>query len=295
MAYKTPKEIEQYRQKFLFGKTQGEAALFLGAAAAGFIVAYSHAFSFPSLAAGGAVALLGYLWVFHDLDKRILNRYAYQQSIRKTGFSDLRAARFLGVEDVNDDAIRLHGGLLVSLIQVAPLDFEVLEPEKKRAIISNYKKFLDGLDYPIEIICRTVDLNLEDYFKAHRNSTQALNNANMMKRYEKLEKFLRSYIKDNEVKDRVFMVALSERMRLLPSAAKLDKRIEQETYLEAKKSLDIKTETTLNALRQCMLQCKRLDSNELVSTLSSIFTGSLNASEDYLFPITDSTPETVDA
>lgn len=287
VAYKTPKEIEQYRQKFLFGKTQSEAAIFLGAFTAGFITAYAYSFSFASVLAGAGIALFGYLWVFHDFGKRLLDLHAYQSSVKKANFTDLSSAKFLGVKDVRDDAIFLNDNSLVSLIQVIPLDFDVLEPERKQAIIANYKKFLDGLDYPIEIVCRTVDLNLEEYFKAHRRSTEALNNPALLKRFEKLEKFLRGYIKENEVKDRVFIVALSERMRPLSSAAKFDKRIEQEVFAEARKSLDVKTETTLNALKQCMLQCRRLKSSELVAMLSSIFTGSVNVSEDYLFPITD--------
>ena len=74
-------------------------------------------------------------------------------------------AKFLEINRIENDMVYLNNGSLKSLIHVQPINFHILSMRQKQAIIAAYKDFLNSLDFPIQIVMRTVSLNLRRLLK----------------------------------------------------------------------------------------------------------------------------------
>ena len=80
--------------------------------------------------------------------------------------------------------------------------------EEQKAVIHAYKDFLNSLDFPIQIVMRTTNLNIDDYLYELRKSALEQKNPEIEKQFESFKNFVHEFIKENDVKNRLFYVII---------------------------------------------------------------------------------------
>lgn len=207
MGYEIPQQLE-YKEKIMFGLNFKQLAYFFLFAPIVFIIFFKTNWHmaikipFMTMFAGLAIG-----FIFLDLDKHLKNWY-YWYTSRKIN-SDLRLSSFIPIKEVKDRLIITRDNRKLAVLRIIPINFSIKPEESKQAIAIAFQKFLNSLDFPIQIIMSTEQLNLKDYFNEFEKRIKNSEHFNIL--FEGYKKHLESLTKENEVMNRVFYIVIPEK------------------------------------------------------------------------------------
>src|SRR5690606_23400628 len=85
---------------------------------------------------------------------------------------------FLKIAEVKNDTIVLKNGGLRGVLSVSSINFNLKSEDEQNAIIYSYQGFLNTLEFPIQIVVRSKQLDIDDYLedlkKVGENQTNQL-------------------------------------------------------------------------------------------------------------------------
>ncbi|MFH0955084.1 MAG: PrgI family protein [Candidatus Micrarchaeota archaeon] len=208
MAYEIPANL-QYKEKIMFNLTMGQlfwlgtfgiisAIIFLRLP---FDLTIRFALALPFMACGIGFAFFG----FYDKAK---DRWTFHNSIKKAGYFDKKLEQFLEIKKIENDTIYLKDGSLRAILQIMPINFLMLAKTEQEAIIQAYKEFLNSLDFSIQIVMRTVNLDLNDYLKKLEAQSLETKNPRILEQFKAFDEFLQKHIADKKVKNRQFYLVI---------------------------------------------------------------------------------------
>ena len=185
MSYEIPQALK-YEEKVIFGLTMKQLA-YLGTAALASAVIFKTRFSiFLKIPAGLLLVSLAGTMAFLKLDSRIADMFNFYKKKQKLGYFDKELGKLIQVKNISDNCILLKDNSLVGILQVRPTNFSIRSRSDKNAIIKNFQQFLNSLDFPIQILVRTVNANIDFYIEHLKTSVK--------KRVEKLIKSISAHI-----------------------------------------------------------------------------------------------------
>lgn len=267
MSYEIPKNLK-YEEKFFFNLSLMQAGWLGLFGALGAIIFLKTPLSFEIKAILGLVLLgVGGGFAFLNLKTHLITFTNYFLRPRELGYLSKQMEGFIEVNRIVDNTAFLSNGTAKAIIQVQPLNFHILDVRHQQAIISAYKDFLNSLDFPIQIVMRTVNLSLEEYLKTLETKVKKSKNEKIHKQFVDFKEFVTTFIDNHAVKNRLFYI-------IIPSGENNPKYVLSQ--------LDIRVTLCQEKLKACNLTTKRLNTNELVSMLSSYFEGFIENGTGYL-------------
>ncbi|MBP7848253.1 hypothetical protein KA013_03500, partial [Patescibacteria group bacterium] len=69
----------------------------------------------------------------------------------------------LPLSEIRSDTIILKDGGLRAILKIDGLNIDLRNYEEQEATVEQYKRFLNGLEFPIQILIRNTYLELSDY------------------------------------------------------------------------------------------------------------------------------------
>ena len=69
----------------------------------------------------------------------------------------------LPISEIRDGTIILKDGGLRGILKVEGLNLDLKNADEQAIVLEQYKRFLNGLDFPIQILVRNTYLDLTDY------------------------------------------------------------------------------------------------------------------------------------
>lgn len=282
MAFEIPQNLK-YEEKIVFGLTLKQFAwiALFGILAA--IVYLKTGLDFYLKAVISLVlAGLGLGFAFLDLFGHLKTLNAYRGSIRQAGYLDSKLESFVDAKSIDQDTIFLKDGSARAILQVVPFHFNMLSPPEQHAIISAYRDFLNSLDFPIQIVMRTINLSLTEYLAVLQKKVENAKKQTLQAQFESFKNFIQKFISEKKVKNRVFYLIVP-----VSGPNKIPFMKKQTSEHEAlKNQLDIRIKICQDKLKRCNLLTKRLDSQELVSLTANFFEGFIQAQNEYFSTIT---------
>jgi hypothetical protein len=100
----------------------------------------------------------------------------------------------------------------IAVLKVEPINYSIKPDDEKKAIIYSFQKFLNSLDFPIQIVMITGVLNLDDYFIASEKTKVHGKLFNEI--HEEYEKFLKETVWDNSILNKSFYIVIPETTNL---------------------------------------------------------------------------------
>lgn len=289
MPYEVPQNLK-YEEKIAFGLTFAQM-LWLGAfGGLGVLVFFkAEALAFEARA-GLAIllALLGFSFAFLKLGEHAKSLWRYKNAIHEAGYLDRKASKFAGVKKVENDAIWLNNNSARAVLQVLPINFSMLSKEEQSAVISAYRDFLNSLDFPVQIVMRTVNLQLENYLQPIEKEVEKSKEPSLKEQYASFRDFVSEFIKENAVRNRLFYLVIpssgSNANEFGALLSGLGRKADSKN--NTAEQLGVRAKLCAEKLKKCGLVTKRMETNELVPLLASFFEGYIESGNDYFFPLT---------
>lgn len=286
MAYEIPQNL-QYEEKIMFNLTFKQC-IYIGLfGAIGGILFFRLPFAFEiRVLTGASIAIVGLGFAFLHLDTTIMNQWRYWTGLRQAGYFNSKMDALVGLTEITDEAIHLKDGSLVGAVSVQPFNFTLLSIEEKQAVLSEYKEFLHSLDFSVQLLIRTVDVDLTSYLTSLKKSVEKQQNPSLKQEFDSFANFVNGFVSERTIQNRLFYVVI----RKEPNTAKnwlsllsFRKKPKKSALME---SLNHRVNLVMEKLQRCNLACHRLNDQELVGLLSSGFDSRSRIWGDYENPVT---------
>jgi len=107
----------------------------------------------------------------------------------------------------------------LAILEITPFNFMLKTEEEKNAIIIGFQKFLNGLDFPIQIHITSTPIQLSEHLRYTDNKIkEKIKSIKDEKKAELLQNLINSYcefvkktIKENKIQNRNFYIIIQEK------------------------------------------------------------------------------------
>lgn len=114
-----------------------------------------------------------------------------QKHIQKNTHENMfNTETMLPISEIKNDTIILKDGWLRAILRIGWLNLDLKNGEEQQIVLEQYKKFLNGLDFPIQILARNSYLDLSTYIDYMKANTDKIENLTLQKQSKEYVKFL---------------------------------------------------------------------------------------------------------
>lgn len=163
MSYDIPPPL-QHKEKIIFGLTFSQLAYAFPAFLVMFFVVFKTGLS---IEVSGTISLLigciATFFMFFDGKNRIKHWYNYLRNPRVEVLSDI-LKRIIDIRKIEKDTIEQSKSKL-AVLEVIPMNFMLKTEEEKESIVIGFQKFLNSLDFPIQIHITSNPIKLGEHFR----------------------------------------------------------------------------------------------------------------------------------
>ena len=78
---------------------------------------------------------------------------------------NISTQQFLDIAEIKDDTVILRDGTLRAVILVSSINFALKSEDEQNAIISAYVSFLNNIDFSLQVVIQSRELNIDSYIE----------------------------------------------------------------------------------------------------------------------------------
>jgi len=112
------------------------------------------------------------------------------------------------VADIRDKIVLLKNGSLRAVIGVSAINFELRSEEEQIGILQNFQNFLNSLEFPLQIVINSRQLNMDEYLKLVDETADALDNELLKIQAVEYSKFVKELLQLSNIMSKKFYVIL---------------------------------------------------------------------------------------
>lgn len=183
--------------------------------------------------------------------------------------------QFLKLTEIRDDVIVLQDGTLRAVLAVSSTNFDLKSEEEQNALIFSYQRFLNSLEFHIQILVQSRKMEINDYLAKLKNLLEKQTNELLRMQTGEYIDFIDRLVESANVMNKNFYVIVPIDTSINPATSgfisKLFKAGEtkaiadrEANFQSIKKQLDERVNTIDNSLASCGLRVVRLGTNQLI-------------------------------
>ena len=218
------------------------------------------------------VGLLGIGFIMFNLDTYLVNYLFFMREKKESSWISPAARKLMEIKSIRADAVFLKDGRVLGVVKVKPINYGVLGKEDQDTVIYGFLEFINSLNFPVQIVMRSVNLDLSDYLSALKRRIVQRDDKMSLAYYEHFSEYMYDYIKTNKINDRLFYI-------IVPA-----KRFGDETKTIL--NLEDRSKSVIETLSLSGIIANRLGNKELLNMYASYFTESFKLDEEFISPIT---------
>jgi len=182
----------------------------------------------------------------------------------------------LDIEDIRDNLVILKDGSCCLIIQTTAVNFSLLSEKEQDAIIYAYAGLLNSLTFPIQIVVRSQQKNINSYLALLDAQKQKITNPLLRQQLEKYTEFIKKTVQENEVLDKKFYLSIpfsnlemGVKSSLQSSFKKIKSLPFDKDYIVQKASTSLipKRDHLISQLTKLGLKAKQLTTPDLIKLL----------------------------
>ncbi len=212
MSYEIPQSL-QYKERIVFGLTLEQLFHAVGFGLVAFLL---YAKLPLSIYARVSIALipagLGLMFMYWDLWKKITEFWAWFK-FRKATMFESKMKKYLKLNAIENACYYVQtkqGEKRVAVLLVEPLNFNIKTKDDRDSIIHCFQKFLNALDFPVQFLMYTDDINLSKYLTELEFKVRRTANKTYQELFKAHQNYLDTMMKERLAVNRKFLIAVQE-------------------------------------------------------------------------------------
>ncbi len=130
---------------------------------------------------------------------------AANQTQQDTGNS----LELVDIKEVRGNTVLVKDGSLRQIVMVGGVNFSLKSDDEQTIITQAYQDFLNGIDFPLQIIVHSRKVNVDRYIKNLLNRKLSETSALLQNQIDEYAEFIRGFIQKNAIMEKVFLIVIS--------------------------------------------------------------------------------------
>ncbi len=122
--------------------------------------------------------------------------------------ANLSTKDLVAIADIKDNVVLLKNGQLRAVIEVSSLNFELRSEEEQMGILQNFQRFLNSIDFPLQTVVNSRQLNMDEYLKMVAGVAEASTNELLKIQAIEYGKFVKELLELSNIMTKHFYVVL---------------------------------------------------------------------------------------
>jgi hypothetical protein len=182
---------------------------------------------------------------------------------------------FLKISEIRDDSVIMQDGTLRAILGVSSTNFDLKNEEEQNGMIAGYQRFLNSLEFPVQILMQSRRMNISDYTGKLKGLVD--HQANELLRIQTTEyiDFINRLVESANVMNKSFYCIVPDYQSVTPASGGLlsnlfgggkAKQISRkvENFEKTKLEMDERVGSVVSELSGIGLQVARLNTEQIV-------------------------------
>lgn len=183
---------------------------------------------------------------------------------------------FLKLSEIRDECIIMQDGTLRAVLAVSSTNFDLKSEEEQNALIYSYQRFLNSLDFHIQILLQSRKMDIGEYTEKLKGVMERQTNELLRMQTGEYIEFINRLVESANVMNKNFYVVVPYEMSVTPvggggffskifgtgTAKQISAK--QQAFIDYKKQLDERASTVAANLGSAGLRVVRLNTDQLI-------------------------------
>jgi hypothetical protein len=203
--------------------------------------------------------------------------------------------RFLQFSEVHDDILVLKDGGLRAVLEVTSINFNLKSEEEQNAILQSYQRFLNALNFPVQVLVRSRKLDIDHYIDDLKVRKRKLTNDLLRMQMENYIQYIEKLIEFSDIMEKRFFVvvpatpARSDKKGALfsflsyikPDDTVMNIIKRKQEFKNLKKEIESRVGTVQTALENCGLKVNQLNTQKIIEIFYQAYNPDLSRSQKF--------------
>ena len=205
------------------------------------------------------------------------------------------AQQHLPFSEIKFDTALMKDGTLRAILMVSSINFALKNEDEQNAIVSSYVSFLNGIDFPLQIVIQSRQLYIKPYLEKLLKLEREQANELLRVQIADYRSFVSELVSLGKIMSKQFFVVipydpLSNKKRTFWSRMKevinpaITVKLKDERFQRRKHDLDVRVRQIESGLASMNLEVVRLDTQSLIELFYSTYNPDIAFSE-HLAPV----------
>lgn len=181
---------------------------------------------------------------------------------------------FLRISEIKNDSVVVDDGTLRAIIAVSSTNFDLKSQDEQNSIIFNFQRFLNSLDFPIQILMQSRKMEVSGYIEKLKHLAEKQTNELLRVQTNEYIEFVGRLIDNASIMNKNFYVVVPLGQSIFPSGGglfsifsggksrEIAKKIEN--FELEKEKLDIRVSAVMSNLSGIGIRAQRLKTEEII-------------------------------
>lgn len=184
--------------------------------------------------------------------------------------------KFIEIQNIKDDVVILKNGGLRAVCIASSLNFELKGSEEQEALIGRFQGFLNSLDFSLQILISSRELNIDSYLEDLRILSKTQENELLHAQTLEYIDFIQKFVELTDIMNKSFYLIIPynpigiqkekiwDKFKSLISSKKNTQEISSEKFEEYKDQLMQRMAHVNSGLKQVEIQTTPLRTKQLI-------------------------------
>ena len=116
--------------------------------------------------------------------------------------------RYLDIAEIREDAVVMKDGTLRAVLMVSSINFALKSEDEQQAIIQGYMQFLNGLDFPLQVVIQSRRMNVDGYLASLKTQEETIHNELLRTQIRDYTSFIKELVELGQIMQKRFFVVV---------------------------------------------------------------------------------------
>lgn len=184
--------------------------------------------------------------------------------------------KFIEIQDIRDDVVILKDGGLRAVCIASSINFELKGAEEQEALIGRFQGFLNSLDFLLQILISSRELNVEPYLENLRELSKTQENELLHAQTLEYIDFIQKFVELTDIMNKSFYVitpynpagakeeGFLDKLKYIIKPQEAIQKISPEKFQEYKDQLIQRVNHVIGGLSELEIKCTLLKTGQLI-------------------------------
>jgi len=114
----------------------------------------------------------------------------------------------LDIAEIKENTVIMRDGTLRAVILISSINFALKSEDEQNAIISAYVSFLNNIDFPLQIVIQSRELNIDSYMKSLRDKGKVQTNELLKMQTNEYIQYINELISMSKIMNKRFYIVI---------------------------------------------------------------------------------------